>query len=206
MGIISEISRWVLDTACKECTGWGDDIYVSVNVSAYDFRNGDVPKMVAHALQASGLKPNRLEIEVTENMFLEEKTAAVVVLESLAAQGIGIALDDFGTGYSSLSYLHDLPFTKLKIDRTFVVDVTTSMRSLKLLSNIARLSKDLELTVTVEGVETEEQLELIAGHAEVDHIQGYLFGAPLPPREVAELMVKLAVKAEEHQLQTALAG
>ncbi|MEX0628042.1 MAG: EAL domain-containing protein, partial [Cucumibacter sp.] len=179
MGLISEISRWVLETATRDCMDWPGDISVSVNISAHDIRMGDVPKMIDEALQKSGLPPTRLEIEVTENMFLEEKGAAVHMLEDLAARGIGIALDDFGTGYSSLSYLHDLPFTKLKIDRTFVVDVTSNTRSLKLLSNIARLSKDLELTVTVEGVETEEQLAAISMHAEVDHIQGYLFGAPL---------------------------
>jgi diguanylate cyclase (GGDEF)-like protein len=205
MGLITEISRWVLETATADCLDWPDDISVSVNISAHDFRIGDVPKMVGDALRKSGLAPTRLEIEITENMFLEEKTAAVAVLEELAARGIGIALDDFGTGYSSLSYLHDLPFTKLKIDRTFVVDVTSNSRSLKLLSNIARLSKDLELTVTVEGVETEEQLALISGHAEVDHIQGFLFGAPLPRREVGELIRRLAVKADE-KLEQAQAG
>ncbi len=201
MGLISEISEWVLETATQDCLQWPGDISVSVNISANDFRIGDVPKMVNQALAKSGLAPTRLEIEVTENVFLEEKGAAVQVLEDLAARGIGIALDDFGTGYSSLSYLHDLPFTKLKIDRTFVVDVTSSTRSLKLLSNIARLSKDLELTVTVEGVETEEQLALISGHAEVDHIQGFLFGAPLPRRELRELIDRLAVRAEHRHAE-----
>ncbi len=205
MGIISEISRWVLETATRDCMDWPEDISVSVNISAHDIRIGDVPRMVEDALKKSGLPPTRLEIEVTENMFLEEKSSAVAVLEWLASRGIGIALDDFGTGYSSLSYLHDLPFTKLKIDRTFVTDVTSNTRSLKLLSNIARLSKDLELTVTVEGVETEEQLAAISNHAEVDHIQGYLFGAPLPRKEVAELIKRLAAKAEARS-RTARAG
>ncbi|NOZ31619.1 MAG: EAL domain-containing protein [Alphaproteobacteria bacterium] len=195
IGVISQLSAWVLKTATRECMNWAPDMYISVNISPSDFRNGDVRAMVADALEASGLDANRLEIEVTEHVFLEEKQAAVVVLEDLVSQGIGIALDDFGTGYSSLSYLQDLPFTKLKIDRSFVVDVTKSERSLKLLTNIARLSKDLELTVTVEGVETEEQLALITGHVPVDFIQGFLFGAPLPRREVAELIRRLSAKS-----------
>lgn len=194
IGVISDITRWVLRAASSECKSWPDDLYVSVNVSASDFRHGDVRDMIEDALDESGLSADRLEIEVTENVFLEEKKAAVAVLTEIAAMGVGIALDDFGTGYSSLSYLHDLPFSKLKIDRTFVVDVANSERSLKLLTNIARLSKDLELKVTVEGVETEEQLALIAENAPIDHIQGYLFGAPLPRDEVLELIRRLSGK------------
>jgi diguanylate cyclase (GGDEF)-like protein len=198
IGVISQLSAWVLRTATTECMNWAENMYISVNVSPSDFRNGDVRAMVAEALETSGLAAHRLEIEITEHVFLEEKQSALVVLEDLVAQNIGIALDDFGTGYSSLSYLQDLPFTKLKIDRSFVVDVTNSERSLKLLTNIARLSKDLELKVTVEGVETEEQLALITGHVPVDFIQGFLFGAPLPRREVGELIRRLAAKAEKH--------
>ena len=112
----------------------------------------------------------------------------------LAKQGIGIALDDFGTGYSSLSYLQALPFTKLKIDRSFVMDIAENPRSLKLLTNVAQLGKDINLTVTAEGVETEEQLNLIAEHSKVDQIQGYLFGVPLPRREVAELIDRMAAR------------
>src|SRR5690606_16913676 len=113
----------------------------------------------------------------------------------LAKQGIGIALDDFGTGYSSLSYLQALPFTKLKIDRSFVMDIGDNPRSLKLLSNVAQLGKDINLMVTAEGVETEEQLNAIATHTKVDQIQGYLFGVPLPRREVAELIARMAARS-----------
>ncbi|WP_029041226.1 putative bifunctional diguanylate cyclase/phosphodiesterase [Cucumibacter marinus] len=197
MGLISRITQWVLEAATRDCLDWPDHIYVSVNISTNDFRHGDVPRMVQNALDRSGLSPERLEIEITENVFLEEKGTALNVLNELTAKGIGIALDDFGTGYSSLSYLHDLPFTKLKIDRAFVVDVASSDRSLKLLSNIARLSKDLEMTVTVEGVETEEQLALIASHAEIDHIQGFLFGMPLPRAEIGALIDRLARRSRK---------
>lgn len=191
-GLISELSRWVLASATAECRTWPGDISVSVNISARDFRDADVSKMVSDALKSSGLAPHRLEIEVTETALIEERQAATLILSQLAAQGIGIALDDFGTGYSSLSYLHSLPFSKLKIDRSFVMDVIGNPRSLKLLANVAQLGKDINLVVTAEGVETEEQMALIEKHTKVDQIQGYLFGVPLPAREVAELVTRMA--------------
>src|SRR5690606_10909772 len=122
-GIISDISKWVLKAATAECQNWPEEVSVSVNISARDFRNADVPGMVKEALGGSGLAAHRLEVEVTETALIEEKSVATTVLNKLARQGIGIALDDFGTGYSSLSYLQALPFTKLKIDRSFVMDI-----------------------------------------------------------------------------------
>ena len=195
-GLITDISRWVLATATKECRNWPRETSVSVNISARDFRSGDVPQMVADALAQSGLEPHRLELEVTETALIEERGAATSILSDLARQGIGIALDDFGTGYSSLSYLQALPFSKLKIDRSFVMDITSNPRSLTLLSNVAQLGKDINLTVTAEGVETEEQLDLIVKNTKVDQIQGYLFGVPLPRREVAELIDRMAGGAQ----------
>jgi diguanylate cyclase (GGDEF)-like protein len=194
-GLVSDISRWVLMTATAECQNWPDDVRVAVNISAKDLRSGDVAQMVGTALASSGLPPHRLEIEVTETAVIEEREAANLIFRTLAAQGIGIALDDFGTGYSSLSYLQALPFTKLKIDRSFVIDVVNNERALKLLTNVARLGKDIGLTVTVEGVETEEQLALISAHSDVDQIQGYLFGVPLPRRDVFELIVRMSANA-----------
>src|SRR5690606_26566920 len=160
------------------------EVSVSVNIAARDFRNADVAQMVAEALDASGLPARRLELEVTETALIEEREAATTILSQLAKQGSGIALDDFRTGYSSLSYLHALPFTKLKIDRSFVMDIASSPRSLKLLQNVAQLGKDINLQVTAEGVESEEQLQLIARNTKVDHIQGFLFGVPLLARDI----------------------
>jgi diguanylate cyclase (GGDEF)-like protein len=194
-GLISDITRWVLRTATVECGNWPDDISVSINVSARDFRNADVEDMVLGALKASGLDAGRLEIEVTETALIEERDAATKILNKLGKRGVGIALDDFGTGYSSLSYLQALPFTKLKVDRSFVMDITSNARSLKLLSNVAQLGKDINLTVTAEGVETEEQLQLIIAHTKVDQIQGYLFGVPLPARDLRELIGRMAQSA-----------
>ena len=191
-GLVSEISRWVLTSAAAECRNWPEEVTVSVNISARDFRDADVAGMVRQALRSSGIAPHRLELEVTETALIEERQAATAILSELAEQGIGIALDDFGTGYSSLSYLQALPFTKLKIDRSFVMDIATNPRSLRLLANVAQLGKDINLMVTAEGVETEEQLALIQKHTKIDHIQGYLFGVPLPARDVVELVRRMA--------------
>ncbi|RYE50794.1 MAG: EAL domain-containing protein, partial [Rhizobiaceae bacterium] len=113
------------------------------------------------------------------------------VLGELAAQGITIALDDFGTGYSSLSYLNALPFNKLKIDRSFVADIATNPRSLRLLANVARLGRDLDLTVIAEGVETQAQLETMLAHTDIQQVQGYYFSRPLPARDITELIGRL---------------
>ncbi|HWA17770.1 MAG TPA: EAL domain-containing protein [Devosia sp.] len=197
-GIISDISRWALKTAAVECRNWPDEISVSVNVSARDFRNDDLEGMVDEALAVSGLAPERLEIEVTETALIEERDAATTILNAVGKKGVGIALDDFGTGYSSLSYLQALPFTKLKVDRSFVREIGSNPRALKLLSNVAQLGKDINLVVTAEGVETEEQLALISAHTKVDLIQGYLFGIPLPSRDLAELIQRMARSAEDN--------
>ncbi len=201
IGLIAEITRFVLETAAKECALWPNDIRVAVNISAKDFRLGDVTAMVNAALEASGLDACRLELEVTETAVIEERERASEILSALAKRGIGIALDDFGTGYSSLSYLQALPFTKVKIDRSFVADIAENQRSLKLLCNVAQLGRDIDLTVTAEGVETEEQLNLIAQHTRVDYIQGYLFGVPLKSRDIQALINALSVPSPAPEMR-----
>ena len=179
MGIISDISTFVLQAACAECAKWPAPIGVSVNLSAKDFRDRDVVDKVRDALAASGLAPHRLEIEVTETALLDDKSSTRSYIEELKALGVRIALDDFGTGYSSLSYLHKLPLDKVKIDRSFLADVAQNPRSLKLLKGIVDLSRPLGLSVTVEGVETFEQLKILAVEVHPDLVQGFLFGSAL---------------------------
>ncbi|AEQ53228.1 putative bifunctional diguanylate cyclase/phosphodiesterase [Pelagibacterium halotolerans] len=190
-GQISAITRWVLQTATAECVFWPQPISVAVNVSARDLRGEDLTRYVSEALKASGLAPGRLEIEVTETALIEDREGAAAKLAALADKGIGIALDDFGTGYSSLSYLRGMAFSKLKIDRSFIADITTSDRSLKLMANVARLGQDLDLVLVAEGVETEDQLEAIARHTAIDQVQGFLFGTPLPAPETRELIARM---------------
>jgi len=179
MGIISEISTFVLQAACTECAKWPEQTSVSVNLSAKDFRNRDVVQRVREALAGSGLAAGRLEIEVTETALLDDKSLTRQYIEELKQLGVRIALDDFGTGYSSLSYLHKLPLDKIKIDRSFLMDVTQNSRSLELLKGIVNLSRPLGLSVTVEGVETFEQLKILAQQVKPDQVQGFLFGAAL---------------------------
>ncbi|MHC2795482.1 diguanylate cyclase (GGDEF)-like protein [Mesorhizobium jarvisii] len=179
MGIISEISAFVLQAACLECAKWRDQTSVSVNLSARDFRNGDVIRKVREALEVSGLAANRLEIEVTETALLDDKSQTRQYIEELKQLGVRIALDDFGTGYSSLSYLHKLPLDKIKIDRSFVMDVTQNPRSLELLKGVVDLARILGLIVTIEGVETFEQLKVLLHSVKPDLVQGFLFGAAL---------------------------
>ena len=196
-GMISRITRWVLETATQECTHWPDSIAVAVNVSGRDLRGEELERAISAALAKSGLAPERLEIEVTETALIEEREGATDKLKALAERGISIALDDFGTGYSSLSYLHGMPFKKLKIDRSFIADITTDERSLKLMANVARLGKDLDLVLTAEGVETEAQLDAIARHTEIDQVQGFLLGTPLPAGETRELIARMRKGARQ---------
>jgi diguanylate cyclase (GGDEF)-like protein len=179
MGIVSEISSFMLAAACAECARWPRQIPVSINLSARDFRNSEIVEKVRNALKDSGLEPHRLEIEVTETALLDDKASTQVYLKELKALGVRIALDDFGTGYSSLSYLHTLPLDKIKIDRSFLIDVARNERSLELLKGIVRLSRQLGLLVTVEGVETFEQLKILALKVRPDLVQGFLFGSAL---------------------------
>jgi diguanylate cyclase (GGDEF)-like protein len=179
MGIISQISTFMLNAACAECSRWPEHTNVSVNLSAKDFRNRDVVQKVRDALAASGLAPHRLEVEVTETALLDDKSETRQILHDLKALGVHIALDDFGTGYSSLSYLHKLPLDKVKIDRSFLSDLTQSSRSLELLKGIVALSRSLGLVVTIEGVETFEQLRILSRQVEPELVQGFLFGAAL---------------------------
>ena len=191
MGLISDITAWVVQRATQQCSRWPDAVGVAVNISARDFRTSDLEAVVDGALRISRLAPGRLEIEVTETAVIEEHETAQRVLTSFAKKGIAIALDDFGTGYSSLSYLNALPLTKLKIDRAFVADIEHNERSLRLLTNVARLGRDLDLTVVAEGVETAAQLDIMLAHTEIQQVQGYHFSKPVPERDIGALIARL---------------
>jgi diguanylate cyclase (GGDEF)-like protein len=179
MGIISEISSFMLTAACAECAKWPEPITVCINLSAKDFRERSIVDKIRNTLAMSGLAPHRLEVEVTETALLDDKSLTREYLDELKALGVRIALDDFGTGYSSLSYLHTLPLDKVKIDRSFLLDVARSERSLQLLRGIADLSRSIGLVVTMEGVETFEQLKVLAANVKPDLVQGFLFGSAL---------------------------
>src|SRR6202048_4678768 len=187
MGLIVDLGRWILRKACMECMKWPEGVSVAVNFSPQQFHQRDVLSEVRYALEVSGLPANRLEIEITESSLLRNTQLTHDVLSQLHTIGVRISLDDFGTGYSSLSYLHNFPLQKVKIDRSFLQGIDSD-RPLTLLRGVARLSADLGMSVVVEGIETNEQLELISADGTVTEAQGYLFSRPVPAVRVRQLL------------------
>ena len=187
MGLIIDLGRWILRKSCMECMQWPESVHVAVNFSPQQFHQRDVLSEVRYALEVSGLPAHRLEIEITESSLLRNTQLTHEVLSQLRAIGVRISLDDFGTGYSSLSYLHNFPLQKVKIDRSFLEGIDTD-RPLTLLRGVARLSADLGMSVVVEGIETNEQLELISADGTVTEAQGYLFSRPVPAVRVRQLL------------------
>ncbi len=187
MGLIVDLGRWILRKACMECMQWPEAVSVAVNFSPQQFHQRDVMNEIRYALEVSGLPANRLEIEITESSLLRNTQLTHDVLSQLHALGVRISLDDFGTGYSSLSYLHNFPMQKVKIDRSFLEGIDTD-RPLTLLRGVARLSADLGMSVVVEGIETNEQLELINAEGTVSEAQGYLFSRPVPAVRIRQLL------------------
>jgi diguanylate cyclase (GGDEF)-like protein len=187
MGLIVDLGRWILRKACMECMKWPEGVSVAVNFSPQQFHQRDVLSEVRYALEVSGLPAHRLEIEITESSLLRNTQLTHDVLSQLSAIGVRISLDDFGTGYSSLSYLHNFPLHKVKIDRSFLEGIDSD-RPLTLLRGVARLSADLGMSVVVEGIETNEQLELISADGTVTEAQGYLLSRPVPAVRVRQLL------------------
>ncbi|WP_456750331.1 MULTISPECIES: EAL domain-containing protein [unclassified Bradyrhizobium] len=187
MGLIVDLGRWILRKACMECMKWPEAVSVAVNFSPQQFHQRDVLSEVRYALEVSGLPAHRLEIEITESSLLHNTELTHDVLSQLRSLGVRISLDDFGTGYSSLSYLHNFPLQKVKIDRSFLEGIDSD-RPLTLLRGVARLSADLGMSVVVEGIETNEQLELISADGAVTEAQGYLFSRPVPAVRIRQLL------------------
>ena len=188
LGLIVELGARVLRTACAECSAWPGNTRVSVNLSPVQFQHSDLVEVIRGALIDAGLPPERLEIEITETVLLQNTKLVLATLKRIRDMGVSIVLDDFGTGYSSLSYLHDFPLQKIKLDRSFLADVLDNERSFILLDGIGELSKNLGLAVVVEGVETEAQLALVMRLGHVDEVQGYLLSPPVSHREIRNLL------------------
>jgi diguanylate cyclase (GGDEF)-like protein len=200
MGLIVDLGRWILRKACMECMKWPEGVSVAVNFSPQQFHQRDVLSEVRYALEISGLPAQRLEIEITESSLLRNTQLTHDVLSQLRTLGVRISLDDFGTGYSSLSYLHNFPLQKVKIDRSFLEGIDSD-RPLTLLRGVARLSADLGMSVVVEGIETNEQLELISADGTVSEAQGYLFSRPVPAVRMRQLLnASHGRRASEDQL------
>ncbi|WP_339761362.1 EAL domain-containing protein [uncultured Hoeflea sp.] len=192
MGIISELTRCVIGRAVQDAANWPGNLQVSVNLSAHDLNDRSIVSVIADALDRANLAPGRLQLEITESGLINDLKTAREILTELRSMGMSIAIDDFGTGYSSLSYLDMLPLNKVKIDRSFVRDLTKDPKKLKLLRGVVNLARELGLEVVVEGVETEDQLVMISDNNCADIIQGYIFGIPMPHGSFIELANKLS--------------
>jgi diguanylate cyclase (GGDEF)-like protein/PAS domain S-box-containing protein len=195
IGIIIQLGEWLLGTACAEAAAWPDDIKVAVNFSPTQLTSSNTVQMVIRALAASGLPANRLELEITESVFMRNTFTTLATLHQLGELGVRIAMDDFGTGYSSLSYLLSFPFNKIKIDRCFIKGLTEGDSARAIVRAVANLAASLGMITTAEGVETEQQLEQIRllGCTEM---QGDLFSPPSPAAEIFQLLLSHADGAE----------
>lgn len=195
MGIISKLTECVLRRAARDCASWPDHVTVSVNLSPIDFQRDSIGATIQSALDAAGLKPGRLIVEITESAVISNEADMIERLTRIRGTGVAIALDDFGTGYSSLSYLHRLPLDRVKIDRSFVAGIETGETPLALLHGITDLCHGLDLRITVEGVETANQLAMVRQSGKIDLIQGYLFGPALPAMAISEMALRTAPDA-----------
>ena len=187
-GLINELGHWVLNTACAEAANWPEEVRVAVNVSPVQFRSQTLALNVAAALAASGLAASRLELEITEAVLIRDDDGALQMLHQLRKLGVRIALDDFGTGYSSLSYLQRFPFDKIKIDRSFIKDLAGAGASSSIVQAVVNIAAASDMTTTAEGVETEQQRNLlyILGCTE---IQGFLFSPAITAVDIRRLLL-----------------
>jgi diguanylate cyclase (GGDEF)-like protein/PAS domain S-box-containing protein len=190
-GLIVPIGAWVMRTACAQNKAWQEAglprLRVAVNLSARQFGAPGLVESIERVLADTGLEPGCLEIELTESLFMSDVTPAVELLHRMKALGVNLSIDDFGTGYSSLSYLSRFPIDVLKIDRSFVADITHDANDAAIVTSIIALAHNLKLSVIAEGVETAEQLAYLRDHG-CDEMQGYYFSAPLPAAEFAQLL------------------
>jgi diguanylate cyclase (GGDEF)-like protein len=190
MRLIGKIGAWVLREACKAATTWPEPLTVAVNLSPAQFEVGSISTIVASALRETGLSPHRLELEITETLLLGNSDAIMTELQTLKAMGIAIVMDDFGTGYSSLSYLWRFRFDKIKIDRSFMQGFDASGRDAEtVVKTIIALGRELDMRVTVEGVETAKQAAFLDG-ADADQVQGVFFGRPVSASEISAVILK----------------
>jgi EAL domain-containing protein (putative c-di-GMP-specific phosphodiesterase class I) len=188
IGLIKPMGTWVLKQACADAAHWPNNIKVAVNLSPVQFKCPSLVLDVIAALGSSGLDATRLELEITETVMLQDTETTLATLAQLKGLGVRISMDDFGTGYSSLSYLQTFPFDKIKIDRSFVKDITTTTGSLNIVRAVTAIANGLGMQTTAEGVETKAQLETIKSEG-CTEVQGYLLSQPLPAQKIQQLLL-----------------
>jgi EAL domain-containing protein (putative c-di-GMP-specific phosphodiesterase class I) len=192
-GLMDALGDYVLKRACEQCSAWPSHIKVAVNFSAIQFGNPSLVVKVAAALVGAGLAPDRLELEITETAPLPHDDLTLGALRGLRALGVRIAMDDFGTGYSTLSRLPQFPFDKVKLDRSFLRELPGSAHAGRMLGAVAAMARALDIALTVEGVESEDQV-VLAGGLGCAQMQGFAFGRPMPASEAAALIASDAAR------------
>jgi diguanylate cyclase (GGDEF)-like protein/PAS domain S-box-containing protein len=200
-GLIVEMGEWILREACREAASWPVPMQIAVNLSPAQFMHGDVVTLVHSILLETGLAPDRLELEITEGVLIEDFDRGLALLRRLKALGVRISMDDFGSGYSSLSYLQAFPFDKIKVDRAFVINLGKNPQSAAIVRAVIDLGHGLEMSIVAEGVETAEQLAFLAQEG-CDAVQGYLLGKPAPIGQYAALVGRNVIKAMEPARKT----
>jgi EAL domain-containing protein (putative c-di-GMP-specific phosphodiesterase class I) len=189
------IGEWVLRAACTEAANWPSDLTIAINLSPAQFRSKELVSIIVGALAASGIGPQRLELEITETVIMHDSEAVFAALEQLRELGVRIALDDFGTGYSSLSFLQKFPFDKVKIDRSFVSELASEREEARRIARaVVAFAVSLGKTTTAEGVETADQLAILREEGCVE-AQGYHFSRPMPASRLAQRKVEAAICA-----------
>jgi diguanylate cyclase (GGDEF)-like protein len=194
-GLIVPLGEWILRAACSDAAAWSRPVRVAVNLSPAQFKHRSLVTSVVNAVTAAGLDTGRLELEITESVLLQDSDATLATLHTLRRFGVRISMDDFGTGYSSLSYLRSFPFDKIKIDQSFVRELSTREDCIAIVRAVTGLGKSLGITTTAEGVETNEQLELLRLE-NCGEVQGYLFSKPRPAAEVETMLRELGPERE----------
>jgi EAL domain-containing protein (putative c-di-GMP-specific phosphodiesterase class I) len=191
-GLMPVLGEWIIDEACRATATWPEPITVALNISPKQIQAG-LPNFVSEALGRHKVAGNRIELEVTEGVFLGDNGSTLDVLKRLRTLGVGIALDDFGTGYSSIGYLNKAIFHKLKIDGSFVREAGSRPENVAIIQSIVQLAKSFRMNVTAEGVETAEDFERMRDLG-CDTIQGYLFGKPLSYERANQMVLGLGAK------------
>jgi len=186
-GLILPLGEWVLRTACAKAATWDHPYKIAVNLSPVQFAHADLPKLVHEILLETGLRPSRLELEITESTIIADKNRTLNILRRIKALGVTIAIDDFGTGYSSLETLRAFPFDKIKLDRSFMSEVETSPQAKAIIRAVLALGQSLHIPVLAEGVETQSQLSILRAEG-CNEAQGFLLGRPAPFGEIFALM------------------
>jgi EAL domain-containing protein (putative c-di-GMP-specific phosphodiesterase class I) len=202
-GLIMPLGAWVMRRACTDAATWPADKLVAVNLSPTQFRHADLAREILIILKETGLPPNRLELEITESLLIDDPDRVLATLLVLKEAGVRISLDDFGTGYSSLSYLQRFPFDKIKIDRSFVSQMEKNADSMSIIRAVIALGKSLRIKVTAEGVESPAQLNLLQ-RENCDLVQGYLLGKPMAKEDLGTMLA--ADSATHEAMQPAATG